>query len=240
MTRFPTTQHSAIVAARSEDAEERRRGYDAIVAVYWRPAYAYIRWHWRAAPEDARDLVQGFFAHAYEKGFFERYDPVRARFRTWLRVCIDGHVSNQRQAARREKRGGGEVPLSLDFAGAEAELASRTPADTQDPEALFEREWVRAIFEDALDRLRERLDAEGKGVLFQLFMRYDVEEHPQGAAPSYADLARSFDLPITQVTNHLHRARRELRAIVLARLRELTIDEREFRAEARRLLGRDA
>lgn len=240
MSEFPTTSHSAIVAARSTDAGERRRGYDAIVAVYWRPAYAYVRWHWRADPEDTRDLVQGFFADAYEKGFLERYDPVRARFRTWLRVCIDGHVSNQRQAERREKRGGGVVPLSLDFAGAEADLEGRLPSDDRDPEALFEREWVRAIFADALDRLRARLEAEGKADHYRLFVRYDLEAHANGEAPSYADLAREFDLPVTQVTNHLHRARRELRAIVLERLRELTLDESEFRGEARRLLGRDA
>lgn len=240
MPSFPTTRRSAVLAARSADPAARRDAYHAIVSAYWRPAYAYVRWHWHASPEEAQDLTQGFFAAAYEKGFFERYDPERARFRTWLRVCLDGHVSNERQALRRQKRGGGTTPLSLDFAAAESDLAARLPADTDDPETLFEREWVRALFEDSLASLRERLEAQGRGMAFALFTRYDVEGEPGGAAPRYADLAREFGITETQVTNLLHRARRELRAIVLQRLRELTLDEREFRAEARRLLGRDS
>jgi RNA polymerase sigma factor (sigma-70 family) len=235
MSDFPTTHHSAVLAARSDDPAARRRAYHAIVAAYWRPAYAYVRWHARAQPEEAQDLTQGFFAAAYENGFFERYDPTRARFRTWLRVCLDGHVSNARQAERRLKRGGGEVPLSLDFAAAESDLAARLPADTDDPETLFEREWVRALFESALVTLRERLASQDRAVVYALFSDYEIAT---GDRPSYAELARRHGIAETQVTNHLHRARRELRAIVLERLRELTIDEHEFRAEARRLLGR--
>lgn len=239
MNGFPTTRRSALAAARSPDADERRRGYGAIVATYWKPAYSYLRVHWKQPPEEARDLVQGFFADAFEKGFFERYDPVRARFRTFLRVCLDGFVSHQREAASRLKRGGGIELLSLDFAAAEAGLAERLPGDTPDPETLFEREWVRALFEDALERLRASCEAEGRASDYTLFARYDVEEHPEGEAPSYADLAAETGLSVTTVTNHLHRARREFRRLVLERLRELTLDDREFREEARRLLGRD-
>ena len=65
------------------------------------------------------------------------------------------------------------------------------------------------------------------------------EEHPAGAAPSYAELAVECGLPVTQVTNHLHWARRQYRRLILERLRDLTLDEREFHGEARRLLGRD-
>jgi len=245
MSGFPTTRRSALLAARSADAAERSRGYGAIVSTYWRPAYTYVRLHWKQPEEDARDLVQGFFAHAWEKGFFERYDPVRARFRTWLRVCLDGFVSNARQAAAREKRGGGVSPLSLDFAAAEADLASRLPgpgfagSPAADPETLFEREWVRTFLEDGLAALREACEASGRTIHWRLFHRYDVEEHPAGEEPSYAGLAAEFGVPVTQVTNHLHWARREYRRLVLERLRELTLDEREFRAEARRLLGRN-
>ena len=55
--------------------------------------------------------------------------------------------------------------------------------------------------------------------------------------PRYQDLAAEFELPVTQVTNHLHWARRELRQIVLETLRAITASEEEFRAEARALFG---
>jgi hypothetical protein len=45
---------------------------------------------------------------------------------------------------------------------------------------------------------------------------------------------------VSQVTNHLHWARRELRREVLETLRETTASEEEYRAEARALLGVEA
>ena len=71
---------------------------------------------------------------------------------------------------------------------------------------------------------------------FRLFERYDLEDHDASERPRYADLAAEFALPVTQVTNHLHWARRELRKAVLEKLREITASEEEFRSEARALL----
>lgn len=49
----------------------------------------------------------------------ERYDPARARFRTYLRLCLDGFASNARKAERRLKRGGDVTLVPLDFQAAE-------------------------------------------------------------------------------------------------------------------------
>jgi hypothetical protein len=67
---------------------------------------------------------QGFFALAFEKRFFDRFDPGR-RFRTYLRACLDGFVANERKSAHRLKRGGGAEHVSLDFARAEAGAEAR-------------------------------------------------------------------------------------------------------------------
>ena len=74
---------------------------------------------------------------------------------------------------------------------------------------------------------------------FAVFERYDLEDHDPEPRPRYADLAAEFSLPVTQVTNHLHWARRELRQAVIEKLREITASEEEFRAEARALFGAD-
>ncbi len=68
--KFPVTNHSAIVGARSDDQLVRRRAFDTILASYWKPAYKYIRLKWQADNEDAKDLTQGFFANAFEKNHF--------------------------------------------------------------------------------------------------------------------------------------------------------------------------
>lgn len=235
--RFPATRRSVILAVRSADAETRHGALETLAASYWRPVYKYLRVRWQAAAEDAQDLTQGFFATALEKGFFESYDPARARFRTWLRTCVDGFVSHERQSARRLKRGGGVRLLSLDFEDAEGELRQLELPDGLDMEEYFHREWVRHLFGLAVEALRRRCEQEGKRIHFALFERYDLEGPDAPVPPSYAGLAAEFALPVTQVTNHLAWTRREFRRLVLDTLHEITGSEEEFRAEARQLLG---
>ena len=57
------------------------------------------------------------------------------------------------------------------------------------------------------------------------------------AGRSIDQLAREFGVTTATITNYLAAMRRDLRGIVLERLREITSGEREFRNEARALLG---
>ena len=153
--RFPVTSHSAIIAAASDDVQVRQRALETIVASYWKPAYKYIRIKWQASNEDAKDLTQGFFATAIEKSYFAGYDATKARFQTFLRTCLDRFIANQKKSDRRLKRGAGSDHLSLDFAGAESELASNLPATDLNPEEFFQREWVRSLFTLSVEALEE-------------------------------------------------------------------------------------
>jgi len=232
--RFPTTRRSAVFAARSEDAGERRQGFEALVAAYWKPVYKFIRLKWGCSADDAEDLTQGFFARAIEKQFFSNYQGEKGSFRTYLRTCLEGYVSNERKAAARLKRGGEVQLLSLDFASAEGELLDHPPARGASPEDCFHREWVRSLFALALDDLRTLCESRGKQDQFRMFVRYDIE--PEENA-SYATLSEELGLPVTTVTNHLAWARREFRRLLLERLREVTGGESDYRADAKLLLG---
>jgi RNA polymerase sigma factor (sigma-70 family) len=231
---FPTTRRSAIVAARSTDPDERRRALERIGRGYWAPAHAYARFRWRLSDDDASDLVQGFFAHAFEKQSLERWDPARARFRTWLRVGLDGWIANQLKHDRRLKRGGASEHEPLDDALAAGRLDGAAVHD--DLDERFHREWVRHVFALAVDDLRAAARERGWVHHVTLFERYDLAD--PDARPTYAALAQELGIAVTDVTNHLAAARRELRRAVLERLRELTVDDEEYRLEARRLLGR--
>jgi RNA polymerase sigma factor (sigma-70 family) len=231
---FPQTRHSVLLSARSPDPEERRRAFAVLAEAYWKPAYKYARLRFGLSPDDAEDLTQGFFAEALQKAYFERFDPGRARFRTYLRTCLDGFASKARASRRALKRGGGAVHLPLDFPAAERELHERA-GDAADPEAYFHREWMRALFERALARLRAQCAASGREAAFAVFRAHDVDA--EDAPPSYAALAERFALPVTQVTNHLAAMRRDLRRHLLACLRELCATEDEFQEEVRALLG---
>lgn len=234
--RFPETRRSAVVAVASDDPAERARSFEILVRAYWRPVYKYLRLRARKDVEEARDLTQGFFARAFEKRAFASFDPAVARFRTYLKACLDRFVREQARNEKRLKRGGDAVLLSLDFDDAEGELAHAGVG----AEEVFDREWVRGLFSAAVDALREGCADAGKGVRFMVFQRYVLDEVADRAErPSYAELAAELSIPVTDVTNHLAFARREFRRLVLARLRELTGSEEEFKSEARAVLGVD-
>ncbi|MFN8651291.1 MAG: sigma factor [Gemmatimonadales bacterium] len=235
--RFPTTRVSAIAGASSADPVVRAGAMAALCAVYWRPCYVHLRLKWALPREEAEDLTQEFFARALEGGFFERFEPGRARFRTFLRGAVDHLAANRRRDAARLKRGGGAAHLPMDFAAAEVALVQGEATD--DAEERFRQEWMRSLFERAVEALRAHAAEKGHAVRFRIFERADLEPAGGNDRPSYRDLAEEFDLPVSQVTNHLAWARREFRRLVLEQLRVLTTDEAEYRAEARELFGVD-
>jgi DNA-directed RNA polymerase specialized sigma24 family protein len=237
--KFPVTRVSAIIGTSSLDPEERARAFEALVSAYWMPVYKYVRIKWNKPTEDARDLTQGFFAEAIEKNFFARFDPSKAKFRTFLRTCLDGFVANENKAASRIKRGGGATILSLDFDGAEEQLRIAAPPAANKIDEYFDKEWARSVFSLALEGFRAQMLASGKEIHLRLFERYVLSDADEKEKPSYKDLASEFNLSTTDVTNYLALARREFRRNVLERLRDLTTTDEEYRREARALLGVD-
>ena len=233
---FPATRLSVVERTRSGDAETRRIALAAIIEAYWKPAYKYLRVKWSLDPEAAADLTQEFFTSTLEKEVIERYDPERARFRTYLRLCLDGFASNARKAEGRLKRGGAVTVVSLDFETAEGEIASYEPAVDADVDQLFYREWVRALLERSVADLKRHAEGTGRPIMFDVFAYYDLLEDSD-ARPTYTEIARALNLTPATVTNHLAAMRREFRKIVLERLRELTSSDEEWEAEAARLLG---
>lgn len=237
--RFPLTHHSVVRAAASPHADVRQRAFGALVESYWKPVYKYLRLKWKASDEDARDLTQAFFTRAFEKGYFARYDPGRARFRTFLRTCLDGFAANEHKADGRLKRGGDLVFVPLDFEGAEGELRQHPIAESVDMEEYFHREWVRSLFALGVESLRRRYASAGKARQFAIFARYDLEAPEAGEKITYARVADEAGVAVTDVTNWLAAARRDLREILLEKLRDLSGDEEEFGDEVRSLLGFD-
>lgn len=234
--RFPLTRYSAIRALSSDDNELRTRAWNTLVSAYWKPVYKYIRVKWKADTDKAQDLSQGFFITALEKEYLQRYDPNVARFRTFLRTCLDRYVMNERAAESRLKRGGEATFLSLDFASAERELSANVNA-AGSPDKFFDEEWVREVFSLALSRLKQECVKKEREVHFKLFHQYDIEQGNDERRLTYQQLANEFGVSLTDVTNYLALARREFRACVLAVIGELTATDEEYREEVRSLLG---
>ncbi len=233
--RFPPTRCSVLERLNRSDEAERRAAFDLLVHAYWQPIYAYLRLRWRFSADDAQDGTQAFLAAAWQKDFFAGYDASRARFRTFLRVCLDRFLQNQRKAERAQKRGGQVSLIPLDFAAAEGSLDLASA--NADVDELFRQEYLRALFARALARLQAELASRGRELVYRVFECYDLAEP---GTRSYGDIAAELAIPVTQVTNHLHAARRRFRELVLHELRAMSGDDAEYRADLRELLGIEA
>ena len=233
---FPATRHSIVAAIRSERSDVRRSAFDTLVTAYWKPVFKYVRLKWHASPEDAADLTQGFFLRAFEKDFFAGFDPSRARFRTYLRTCLDAFVSNARKADARLKRGGGVRLIPIDVDEAERELRDQAVNAIVDFDAYFHREWLRGLFAAAAKKLRDACAERGQTHRFAIFEQYDLAAD-ESVRPTYAEIARRLGVSPAEVTNELAAARREFRRFVLDALREQCGSDEEFDAESRMLTG---
>jgi DNA-directed RNA polymerase specialized sigma24 family protein len=231
---FPATRHSIIERLRAGGSTVRRQAFGDLVEGYWKPVYTHLRLTWQLDPDGAQDATQGFFAAAYEKAWLERFEPGRARFRTFLRVCADRFVQHHRASAAATKRGGEVQFVALDFEGAERLAIARLAAPGVDPDAVFHEEFVRALFERAVQTVRTELEAAGKAHVFAMFERYDLAPRD---GDSYAALAAELSVSVAQVTNGLALARRRFREHALEALRKLCATDDEFQRDARELFG---
>src|SRR5262245_58246903 len=161
--RFPTTSWGLVARAGGGDVAARA-AIAELCGRYWYPLYAFAR-RGGAAPPDAEDLTQGFFAHFLEDAVYEKADPARGRFRTFLLRCFRHYQANVRRAAQTVKRGSGSPALPLDLTDAEVRY-QREPADPADPERLYLRRWALTAIDEAFVALEAEYAAAGRGVLF--------------------------------------------------------------------------
>jgi len=225
---FPVTSPSAVRDLLSDDPERRARSREVIAEAYWKPVCTYLRARWGATKEQSEDLAQSFFEIALRRDLLATYQPRRARFRTFLRACLDRHAIDHHRRAVAERRGGGAPTFEL--ASAEAALAA-----SDDPDKVFEAEWLRHLMQLAIARLDAALHAVNKPVHAALFHEFHVAD----TAPTYAEAAARHGITTTDVTNWLHAARKQFRAIAVELLRELTVDDDDFANEALAVFGID-
>jgi RNA polymerase sigma-70 factor (ECF subfamily) len=100
--------------------------------------YAFIR-HRGYSPEDAQDLVQGFFLHLIEDKTLSRVNRSKGKFRSFLLASLKNYLANETDRARCLKRGGKAAFVHIDVSDS-ADVDSETHALCQ---ALIAAEgWV--------------------------------------------------------------------------------------------------
>jgi RNA polymerase sigma-70 factor (ECF subfamily) len=225
MPLFPTTRWTLVLSAREGEAA-RRAALDELMTRYWRPVYLYLRS--RGLPrEAAEDAVQGLFAQLLERDFPARADPMKGRFRTYLKACADHYLAHQHEREVALKRGGTQRPVPLDALDAERDLAGEPALGAE-----FDRAWARDVMGRALGRLRdEYARGERKSGGEAVLRFFDPEQEL-----SYAEASEACGLTTAQFKAALHRARRRYRELLREEVAETLADAAGAEDEIRVLL----
>lgn len=216
---------------RSDNVSDRSRAFELIVVVSWKAVHKYIRRRWGKSKENAKTLTLAFFSRMMQPDFFDRYDPARIRFRTFLREQTDQFISTEGAVAPEPES------LALDFKLAEEELALEPIEPDQPFEEYFDAEWIRSLFTLAIEQLHNVLESQGKLLHFKLFQRFDLQDRSAGGNITLEHVAQEFSLSTTDASSRLSDVRQSLSAIILDLLRSFTSSNEELRQEARTLFG---
>jgi RNA polymerase sigma-70 factor (ECF subfamily) len=158
---FQTTHWTVVLLANKTEADEAaRKALATFSESYWPPLYTFVRRRGYASA-DAQDIVQGFFAHLFEKNALSRADQGKGRLRTFLLGSMENFLLKQRERMRAIKRGGANVFVSFDEQLSGAEAAMLATSHLSDVNS-FDVAWASGVVSRAWMNVRERFTAEGK------------------------------------------------------------------------------
>ena len=118
---FDRTRWSVVLEAVQSQAPGAPQALAELCARYWRPLYAFARRRGHP-PEDAQDLVQGFFAHLIASRGLATVDRSKGRFRSFLLASFQNFMAAETRRAHAQKRGGRAALIQLDGQDEEARL----------------------------------------------------------------------------------------------------------------------
>jgi RNA polymerase sigma-70 factor (ECF subfamily) len=140
---------------------------------------------------------------------------------------------NDWKKSQRQKRGGGQVPLSLDWQTADTKFQVAA-ANEPSPDRAFDREWAVALLAKVIQRLQQECQTEGKARLFEqlkIFLTAGKGEL------SHAEAAQRLGLDETAVRVAVHRLRKRYRQLLRDEIAQTLANAADVDEEMRALFG---
>ena len=228
---FTTTHWSVVLAAGHAASPASQCALEELCQTYWYPLYAYARRRSRS-PDDAKDLVQGFFAYLLSHDAFRHADPAKGRFRSYLLASFKHFWSAEQERARALKRGSGQPDFSLDETVAE-ERYRFEPSDDSTPDRLYERNWALTLLDHARSRLQAEYAASGRADLYERLQQFPFGE--QGER-SFAVVSREVGMTEVALKSAVHRMRQRYQELVREVVAQTVADPMELESEVHHLL----
>ena len=215
-----------------EFSPESTAALEKLCRAYWQPICAFARRRGRSE-EDAKDLTQEFFARLIERKDFSGLDPKKGKFRTFLLAAFSHFLANEYDRATAQKRGGGQVPLSLDQV-APNEWAGLSAPEDASPGTIYDLSWAQTILQTALRRLKEEMGQREKQRQFEELEPFlTLEADPGG----YATAAARLELGVSSVPVLVHRLRQRYRELVREEVAQTVSSPTELEEEMRHLFA---
>jgi len=228
---FVTTHWSVVLATADPDSPQAAAALERLCRTYWYPLYCYVRRR-GYGHEDAQDLTQGFLGQLLERKSFARADASKGRFRSFLLAGLNYFLSDQRDRAAAQKRGGGQPTLSFMDTRDADERYRLEPVDERSPDKLFERRWALTLLDQVLARLEQEFREAGKLELFQRLRVFLVAGEGE---ESYAGIGGELGMSGEAVKKAVHRMRHRYYELFREEIAHTVADSTEVEEEMRYL-----
>jgi RNA polymerase sigma-70 factor (ECF subfamily) len=227
---FATTQWTMVMHAQGEDSPTAQEALARLCRTYWFPLYAYVRRRGHS-PEDAEDLTQEFFARLLGRNWLDDARREKGRFRSFLLAALKHFLANEWDRARAAKRGGGQIPISLNDTTAEGRYQLE-PADTMSADRIFERRWAMTLLEGVMAKLRAEHVAAEKAELYDQLKPCLIGAR---ASAPYAEIAARLAMSEGAVKVAVHRLRQRYRTLLREEIAQTVTGPEEVDEELRHL-----
>jgi len=178
---------------------------EELCRAYWHPLYAFVRRRGNS-PEDAKDLIQGFFLSLFDHGALDQVTPLKGKFRSFLLACLKNYLSTEFYRENTIKRGRNFEFVALDFESGD-DRYSNEPSDALTPEKVFDARWAMTLLDLAMNRLRAEYDSRGKIATFDALKPFLDFGNIEGL-PAHDDVAEKLRVGKGAVKMLIHRLRK--------------------------------
>jgi RNA polymerase sigma-70 factor (ECF subfamily) len=168
-----------------------------------------------------------------EKDSIRAVTPERGRFRSFLLTAFKHFLNKEWDKARTQKRGGGRLPISLDFPSADPKLRLE-PTGGLTPEQFYDRQWALTLLGRIMERLKAEFQENGRSDTFDGLKEFIIGDP---AGQRYADAAARLAMSEVAARKTVSRMRQRYRELLRMEIAQTVGGPGEVEQEIRNLFA---
>jgi RNA polymerase sigma-70 factor (ECF subfamily) len=196
-----------VVEAGRGASPKAREAFGGLYRAYAAPLYAYLR-HKGHGPDDAQDLLQGFFESLLSKDSLSRVDRDR-KFRAWLLTSLKFYLSDARDKARAAIRNAGRP---LEVLGVDVERFEVDPPHPgRTPDEEFDRKFALRFLQLVLEELAAEYRLSGRQNIYDALASFLLDKQLE---TKHAEIGPRLGMSADGVAKAISRLRERFRNLL--------------------------